>query len=504
VEFRASEERLPPFLRRRANAMAEYLLNQFDQTLTVIPGDRWTTGQKVFHVAEMRQLERAQRIARECRSDVWWCAGLVGFTSYMLDQFPRADSAFAVWLETQSAEERCRVEDVADLLYEDTDRRWYLQLPCAERERVNRIAWWLSDPLYLTPGNERLSAHHFRLVYRRLLLDREAPEPRNMWNLGASNSILLSLGIPAYIAKSEAVVIGRHFEQDILLQYHQPTYHFIPRIAAARDPLRATEDMWDLHDSNAVERYHPRFGLMAPLRHQVAWFRREGAASVVAAFDLEGTGLLKDAARQLGTSAVVLSSGPEDIRVLRGLVPGTDAVHRVLAPAESVIVSLEALVAGVGAARARFAAGPPKMPAQRVAMSDFLLLRPVAGELPNTLERVTPHARTTTDVERDAPVGMYWEVYGLVAGDSATYRLTAVETGRSLGVNLGRVLGVVRSAASSIVEWTEVARADEQLSPHTLTLDLSALNLGPYLVTLEVRVPGQLPVSVTRRVNMTR
>jgi hypothetical protein len=136
-----------------------------------IPGDRWIAGQRVVQRVQCGDLTEAQRVARECRSAASWCASLVGYASHLLKQDARADSAFSVALAGLGGEQRCQWEAVDDLVYGDADRNWYTSLPCDEQAAVNRVIWWLADPLYITRGNERRSAHLYREVFRRLFID---------------------------------------------------------------------------------------------------------------------------------------------------------------------------------------------------------------------------------------------------------------------------------------------------------------------------------------------
>jgi hypothetical protein len=76
--------------------------------------------------------------------------------------YAAADSAFAVALDSMPAPTRCHWLNLAPLLDDDI-RGTYRKMSCAEREAVDARIWWISDPLYMIPGNERRTEHfsHF-------------------------------------------------------------------------------------------------------------------------------------------------------------------------------------------------------------------------------------------------------------------------------------------------------------------------------------------------------
>jgi hypothetical protein len=524
VEFTTSPLLVPKILHRRYEGMLTYLMNILDGYQKKIPGDRWIMGQRVYHVLDHGEIERAQAIARDCRSDKWWCASLVGFTSYHLYQFQRADSAFAVAMDAVPAADRCTWESVEDLLHGDPDRKWYTDLSCEERKEVTPTIWWLSDPLYLTPGNERLAAHYYREVSRQLFLQTAdaqppiAPAPRRSrmldlgteayaqpsndrlhWQSGALSALLRSLGVPSFRIGGRNDI---NAEVEILLQYKQPTYHFFPSVAAMREPLRATAESWNLEDPNAMERYHPAFGAFTTLSHQIAWFKRDEHSRLVAAVDVAGNTLLGGPTQQrLFTTALFLTRAPGDFRMYRDTIPGTRTTYHSRVPAESTIVSVEFMVSGIGAGRVRLASGPPSMPAQRLQLSDLLLLDH-ADSLPGNLDAAAPRARPNMTFDRAEPVGLFWEVYGLTRGDSVSYTVSAVEGRRSAITNVARFIGIVGAERSTSVQWKEYVSSDAASPARNIAIDISALTRGGYTLRLEVVVPGQELVQISREIDV--
>src|SRR5438552_461639 len=80
---------------------------------------------------------------------------LVGYTAHAAEDYLAAEAAYDRALLAMSPEQRCRWTDVTLLL--PAAPAAYRALDCVARDSVERRFWWLADPLYLTPGNERRS-----------------------------------------------------------------------------------------------------------------------------------------------------------------------------------------------------------------------------------------------------------------------------------------------------------------------------------------------------------
>jgi hypothetical protein len=55
-------------------------------------------------------------------------------------------------------------ETGATLRYRFDPRRGYRETACQEWAEVEARLWWLADPLYLRPGNDRYTEHRSRVV----------------------------------------------------------------------------------------------------------------------------------------------------------------------------------------------------------------------------------------------------------------------------------------------------------------------------------------------------
>ena len=503
-------------MRVKRQAMARLyadVIRALDAAQARAPGDRWIMGQRVLQRVERAELNDAADVADRCRSDRWWCAALVGYTKQLLGLTVAADSAFDVALATMPESMRCEWEDLESLLEGDKLKGWYTGLDCAGRASVNRTLWWLADPLYLEEGNERRSAHYFRIVHAALSRDGEArlrPHiesiPDEEWKLPHGPSFraaIIRLGIPAYLAlgAGSAPISGSRAPQvpELILQYRTPTYHFIPSLSAARAPLSATLEDWSPFEEDPAEQLWLRSGAFTQPDHQVAWFRRGDSARILAALDVSNDTLLQGAA--LIGGGVVLATSPGDPpRIIRESIPTSAWTFAANVPADSAIVSLEAIAPTLGAGRARFASGPPPMPAQRVSLSDILLLQS-ADSLPPDLEAAARAAAPSTRVAQGRSVGLYWEVYGLRPGDTSAVTLAVIPQPSRLDA-IARRLGFGDGSDRTLVGWTEVRSGPAGITGRSLALDMSTLGRGEYVIELEVAVLGQSPVRVRRRVEI--
>ena len=56
-------------------------------------------------------------------------------------------------------------------LLDDDVRGTYKKLPCPQREAIDARIWWVADPLYMVPGNERRTEHYSRVLHTALETD---------------------------------------------------------------------------------------------------------------------------------------------------------------------------------------------------------------------------------------------------------------------------------------------------------------------------------------------
>jgi hypothetical protein len=142
------------------------------------------------------------------------------------------------------------------------------------------------------------------------------------------------------------------------------------------------------------------------------------------------------------------------------------------------------------------------MPAQRVTISDILLAEPDSA-LPRTLDEARERIRYTTRVDATKPVTLFWEVYGLAAGEVASVSLTSTRLDSGALTRFGRLLGIVANATGVRLQFQDQAATGSPITPRAVVLNLGQqLPPGRYSLEIAVQVPGQQPASVTRVIDV--
>jgi hypothetical protein len=285
-----------------------------------------------------------------------------------------------------------------------------------------------------------------------------------------------------------------------LLIYPHPRLSFVPSAAVFLDHLNATAADWSLHKPLAFEFMNFWHEPIRELESQVAWFRRGDSARVVAAADLAGDSLLTGAQLQ----RTLFLQRDYDRPLFRSAGWG-DGIVRFAQGArpESTLASIELVAPGGASGRTRFGTGPPPMEKQRLALSDILLMEP-RQNLPADLEAATERALGRTTLASRANVSLFWEMYGLTAGEAPEIEVLAT---RQRGSLLGGLLRAItsRDAVDSLgVTWVEAPVAGLAQEPRSLTLNLSTLAPGDYTLVLSASVPGQNRATVRRKIVIER
>lgn len=128
------------------------------------PANSWIVGQLVRLLLDQGELDRASHTVGRCAASRAWCLSLAGLVTLNRGAPARADSLFRSAEETMSADERCRWNDIGELL-EGGGRQDYLERDCHERLALATRYWWLADPLFSVAGNERRTEHFARRMW---------------------------------------------------------------------------------------------------------------------------------------------------------------------------------------------------------------------------------------------------------------------------------------------------------------------------------------------------
>jgi hypothetical protein len=486
-----SDGREPPEEAAPVGERRERLLERLATAATLQPGDPWIAGQRVFYLVEAGRPEAAIAALAGCAAEPWWCAALEGYAHHAAGTFPAAEIAFDRALRAMPPQRAERWTDI-EVLLETDDLRRIRRLEAEDREALVRRLWWLSDPLWMVPGNERRTEHLARRV-------------------GAE--------ISARSASTEGFSWGRDLEE-LLLRYGAPTswewvrsapwstaaesmrtYHasgarsFVPRIGEIVDhPVGP--GAFALDRSRARSRYAPAYARFQDIEPQVAVFRREAESVVVAAYSIPADSLVQGDTLESTLFLVAAADGAPHSSAF-STVASTGSLT-VRAPARPTILSLEVLARGSRRAfRSRQGLVLEPLPSGVRAISDILLLRD-AEPLPGSLEEAAPRARGADIVEVAETFGLFWELYG-VEGEVL---VSVTIAGRTGGLRrLAQAVGLAAPRPPLRVRWREQP-AGGSVSPRALAISIPDLSPGTYTLRVAAESPGAEPLVSSREIRV--
>lgn len=517
---------------QRAARMARAsLIAMFENAAVLLPRDDWLAGQRVRLLVDQREFDRALSVAASCQAKAWWCAALLGYTHSARQEVVPAESAFAAMNAALLAAERCRWNDLTELV-DSAGRSAYARLSCAQREVVNARLWWLADPLYIEPGNERRVEQYARTVLRMLhgALDHDE---RYDWRADAGGDALelaiVRYGWPGYTwwggevnERSHSGYLAEHStalnETYTSFEYPRTALHTFALMSAVNDPLHARASDWSLSSpaSTPGPEQWPRelFSSHAPIAQlpdgQVAMLRREDHVHVAIASELPS---YFGGDRPAIHATLLATEAPDAVRVVGGGVGSTlDAplVVRGDIPSRQTLIAVEFPAAGprAPAGRTRFSVAPPPTlaalkPGEFAVSDPVVLLAPLEGDtLPNGIDGALARMAGSTRVAFGR-LGVYWETYGLQPADSVEIavwieRYTAQGIARRLGIALNVAADYNTPVAMS---WREpepghvsaVIAGRVTIISRSLELDVSKLPKGDYWLDVAVARPGAAP-----------
>jgi len=419
--------------------------------------------------------------------------------------YESAERVFELALEEMSDDQRCAWTDMS-LILPDRLRGDYQDLQCGDREEKEQRIWWLADPMYLVPGNERLTEHYKRLVLNEIL-SRSATVRNSRW--GDDNRELLiryghAIGWERERSASPSLATG----DNVIGHHRNGGLRFIPPAEFVENITDLEPGEWELDPERPRSVYAPEFcAEMVWLEHDAVLFRRGDSAIVVATFNMAEASREPDTtagSADLVEAALVLDASASAVPTLRTRVgPGALSATVSLAP---MLISVEALSRPDSlAARARYWLDIPARldtGAEGFSISEILLLQPsdvLATDLETAVGRALPPGR----LERGAGLGLFWEMYGVLGGSrQATMSLTVEKEGKSLFRIAGEWLGLVGERRDRIeMRWQEIVDPAE-LVPRAIQVQLTPEMRGDYLISIRVELDIGALATASRRVTV--
>lgn len=550
---------LLPEFRERVRAARDTLLRLFNEALVIAPDDRFVVGQTVRFLFDQQLASDAFRVASTCSAERWWCSLLEGYAEYRMGRAAQAETAFANARDAMPVSERCIWDDIG-LLLEDDARETFAVQECTARGLHNSRYWWLADPMWSVPGNDRKLEHDARNVHVQLQ-SAFRTDGRMHWSADsggdARRRMIMRYGWPSYMGWAGTVADTGHGgwlqkwgsspqPPYSTYEYSKGRVHTATTFAALQNPFSAEDTAWQLREPRNFSRrkhwwpveFMKRDAPLAQLpRGQTAMLRRKGNLIFALATDIAPD---DSVAVRSGTMATLLvSTGPESLQVVGSgpiRIGGLIFVRGRISSFPS-LVGLEAhdvmslLASGsrpskdsvIAEARTRFAIVPPstleEMAPGEIAVSEPVLLRADGNGAPSPamadslLERMI--GALTVNVRTTPRVGVYWETYGVRARDSVTIGLR-VQRHSSIGGlrRLGIALRLADDPNSTVnITWREpeigrvtstVDAGGIPIQSRTLVLDLSRLEAGSYDIVMSVRRSKSTEATSVKRIVIVR
>jgi len=494
-------------------ALRAELLHGLDSLQKLIPTDDWVLGQRVWYRVEAGDASAALEAALGCASgaSTWWCAALEGLALHALLRYGEAEGAFERSLALMDPELALewRVPERAV----DREARRVLGAGVTAADGTLDVLldrlWWLSDPLYLVDGNDRMTAHFARWTvatlkdgarnpYRiRWGRDLEELTVRHGWEVGWERTRGSTPSAPFGVTG--------HKEQE--------GRDYLPSGSVLADPTQATPE--DLVAEHGLPRslYAPPYApVLLPMDGQLAFFPRGERVVVVATHDLpEDTtfhaehdhprpwmdaGDQADLPDRIGLFAVPVDGGERVAAQQTGSATGALMIDL---PAGAWLISAESWSpARRRAGRLRTGYERSPTPSDVATLSDVLLLEPM-DRTPTSLEAALASALARPEIRPEESLAIAWEVSGLGFRDETLdFEVSVERAGRGLLRRLGEALRLTARPASMRLAWQEPAPERPCVLFRHLDLALPELDPGEYAVVLTVRAPGRSD-AVTRR-----
>lgn len=476
----------PASVRRRRDRLLELLAD----AARTAPGSGWVAGQRVRYLLEADRGAEAVEVARNCAARPWWCRALEGLALHRSGEPRAAERAFGEALAAMGDPRRRRWEDLSVLLEGDAADCWE-SADRPGRRALARRYWWLSDPLYLTPANERRVEHLARRVEDRILGDSAGPFGVHR---GAGLSELLLRYGPHVGHERERRGPYDLTERPRVTGYHDPdALRFAPSPERMLSPLAPGGDGWRLADPRPHTTYAmSRADTVRELLHRITLFPRGDSVTVVVGFD----------AAQADADAF-LYLGREGRPAARARAAGVSRgglAARV--PARPHLLSVEVLSRdGAWAERARVGLPVPRRPEGVPGLSG-LLAAPATGASapPSSLEAAVARLRGPGVVQAGTEMDLYWEVYGPVRLLSEMEVTVGLADGDGGWIRrLAGAVGLGDGSRVAGVEWRDRAVAGARIHPRALRLEVPAdVEQGTYRLAVTVRLPGYDPLVASR------
>ena len=508
----------------------EELLAVLAEVAESLPGNRWLLGQRIRYLGDLGRWEEAERLAGSCSGPpAWWCHGLLGYVQHRGGRPAEAMIAFDSALALMDRDQSREWTDPSVLLGY-AEERWLANPGELSRGEARERFWRLADPLYLTPGNERLTEHLSRWFGASLYEDASTTMGLG-WGR-AFQEILVRYGFVAGWERTRPRV-GTTASGSVVEHHHPDSRGLLPPFEALEDPGGLPEGVWVPEDEAPVSASAPvRAPFIAQGIGQSAVFRRGDRLYVVAAYGPPADTLLH---RRRPAPSADVQEGDEEWSIgrpppweppaenlsrdtlsglfllpvggnwapLGSLGRGGEGVLEVEAPPGEYLLSLELWnPAGRWGARIRHGISAGTVPPDVPTLSD-LILTTRGDSFPATLEKALEGMLTRPALRSGQKVTVAWEIYGLGRRrEPMSFSISLVEEEPGLIRRALNRIGLLRRPPPLSVDWTE--GGVESVGPlfRAVDIEIPSLKPGRYLLRLEMELPYRSKVLSGRRITV--
>lgn len=491
----------------------EGLMEAFRNALDVYPAHAGAFRRLAAHLIERGQYRDARALAlnfQEAAPDNPWGYLTLGLVYQRTGADSLAEAQFDRGIELAGPDIAEHYLDISYVLREEQAKN-YEAANEKTRRWLEEILWRKSDPLYLTPGNEIRVSHLARVAFADIWFedpshgrwgaDTERGQifvrygaPERIWQV--ARDISREGGADGQLAEGGGRWIFWNYGWDLpnfifqkQLRYRHASHMLSSASKAQEEEARAIEP--------AV--YSTNFELFDyPV--QVARFR--GAADSIVEVDfyseIPGDSLLANAIADTLDVGLFLFAGAEHMEIFRRTLNAPSrAAPKALTfslplPAGRFTYSLEAEAPLNRAAVHRGELEIRPFRDDTLSLSDMVLADAITPRSQEPVDRrgFAIRANRRGVFDRDLPVAVYWEVYGLATDPEgfANFRVKlSVTDAKGKGV-LARVANAFGFGEGDEVQLTyeRVVKFNGVRVPEYMSLELIDSEPGPYKISIEV------------------
>ncbi|MDH3271342.1 MAG: hypothetical protein OEN56_08430 [Gemmatimonadota bacterium] len=473
--------------------------------------DRWVIGQLVHYLVENRNFGEAERVADECGIDeTWWCSALLGYALHLRTEYVEAESAFMDAFDGMPESER---EEWMTALYifPRNDAEEFDELPADERDRLWRLYWRLSDPLFLFEGNDRFTDHYARWVVA--MNRRDSADPLGLeWEEDLEETLIRygrNIGYSRTHDPSRMMSNGFVDTRRMVGHHHPKSRGYLFPEEFLESPSDIPPESWITAPREARTWHAP---LYAPeingLETQVGRFRRDDAMLVVGAY--RPTMAAED--RRASTVPVwgndesaeeppyaALFLVPEDGGPLIN-VQGRDpeGVLTLETRPGRYVSSLEVVdLPNRRAWRARQGVVQKPLVPGLVGVSDLMILKEGAP-FPESLDDALPYVRPGVRVRPGERFGVLWEVYGLRIDEPVRVTIGYSEGLPDFLSDPDEFLETIESDENIDITFEDTGPDRVQAIFRSVEIELRDVEPGEYTLHLRLELAGRTPVVTSR------